>query len=372
MKDKFTTFIMIIIMILIVAVFIILGGIIINEIQGLQTNVEVENFQSEFSGKNDEVSENITTPEIVESSLNEIRDNTSVQSNSYENVNVNNYYYNQLEEPSKIIYRAFSSNEEQMRSGTYKIEFGDVFTDILEQSNGQELLGEYYQSAIEAYTYDNPEIFYLSPNKMYLNIETTTTGRKKTYYVYINNGNEANYLIDEFTSQEQVENAISQIEEAKNQILSNRSGDTYNDIKMVHDYLVDTVEYDLEAGSNIYNIYGTLIDKRAVCEGYARAFKYILDEIGIPCVLGIGTGTNSRGETERHAWNYVEIEGNWYAVDSTWDDPVVVGGGIASPTSKYKYFLKGSNEFYSDHKPSGQFTPGGKEFSYPDLSINSY
>ena len=110
----------------------------------------------------------------------------------------------------------------------------------------------------------------------------------------------------------------------------------------------------------------------SVCEGYARSFKYILDEMGIPCVLVIGTGTNSRGETERHAWNYVEIQGTWYAVDCTWDDPVVVGGGIVSQSSKYKYFLKGSNDFLADHMPSGQFTPGGKEFTYPNLSSSSY
>ena len=373
MKDKFTTFIMIIIMILIVAVFIILGGIIINEIQGLQTNVEVENFQSEFSGKNDEVSENITTPEIVESSLNEIRDNTSVQSNSYENVNVNNYYYNQLEEPSKIIYRAFSSNEEQMRSGTYKIEFGDVFTDILEQSNGQELLGEYYQSAIEAYTYDNPEIFYLSPNKMYLNIETTTTGRKKTYYVYINNGNEANYLIDELSSKAEVDSCMQKIEEIKNQIIANRTGNVYDDIRMAHDYLVDNISYDSSISqSHIYNVYGALVNKLAVCEGYARSFKYILDEMGISCVLVIGQGTNSQGQTENHAWNYVQLNGSWYAIDTTWDDPVVIGGGTASSSSKYKYFLKGSNTFNQDHVSNGQFTQGGKVFNYPTLSTNDY
>ena len=196
MRDKLTTIIMIIIILLIIGVFAILGGIIFQEINNLETNAELEYIQTEFAERKNETSENITTPAIVESSLNEIRDSSSVQSNSYENINVDNYYYNQLEEPSKIIYRAFSSNEEQMRTGTYKIEFGDVFTDILEQANGKDLLGEYYQSAIEAYTYDNPEIFYLSPNKMYLNIETTTIGSNKTYYVYINNGNEANYLID--------------------------------------------------------------------------------------------------------------------------------------------------------------------------------
>ena len=377
MRSRIATFFIVIVTILIIAVFGIFGMIIWKEFKNLQIGTEVEGVKTEISENQNKntIDKDIKIPEIIENPFDEIQDSTQNPSINvdYSNVTVDKYFYNQLEEPSQTIYKAFESNKENMKSGTYRIDLGNSFSDILNQTNGSELLGQYYQSAIEAYTYDNPEIFYLSPNKMYLNIETTTLGNSVTYNVYINNGNENNYFIDEFTSQSQVESAISQIEQIKNQIIQNRSGNAYDDIKMVHDYLVENIEYDSTLSkSNIYDVYGALVNHVSVCEGYARAFKYILDEIGIPCVLGIGTGTNSRGETERHAWNYVEIEGNWYAVDSTWDDPVVVGGGIASPTSKYKYFLKGSNEFYSDHKPSGQFTPGGKEFSYPDLSINSY
>ena len=54
---------------------------------------------------------------------------------------------------------------------------------------------------------------------MFLNIETTTRGNTVSYRVYINSGNETNYLTDEFTSKEQVESAIAQIEQVKNQIL---------------------------------------------------------------------------------------------------------------------------------------------------------
>ena len=73
---------------------------------------------------------------------------------------------------------------------------------------------------------------------------------------------------------------------------------------MVHDYLVDNINYDTSlSNQNIYNIYGALINRKCVCEGYARAFKYLLDELNIPCVMVIVTGTNSQGETENHAWN---------------------------------------------------------------------
>ena len=375
MKSKFTSFIMCVVMILIICALILLGVIFYQEFLGTEIATSVENFVGNYTSNENTVDiVTIKTPQIVENNpLDALESGDTNTSVDYSSVTVDKYFYNQLEEPSKTIYRALESNKENMKTGTYKIEFGNNFYDILSTTNGQDELGDYYQSAIEAYTYDNPDVFYLSPNKMYLNIETITSSSGVSYNVYINNGNENNYFTDEFSNKEQVESAINQIEQVKNSLVSEKTGNIYNDIKMVHDYLVDNVEYDSTISkNNIYDVYGALVNKVAVCEGYARSFKYILDEMGIPCVLVIGTGTNSRGETERHAWNYVEVQGSWYAIDCTWDDPVVIGGGTVSQSSKYKYFLKGSDEFYSDHTPSGQFTPGGKEFSYPTLKNSSF
>ena len=374
--DKIISVILFLIIIGIFSVIIVFLIFFLQEFWGEEKNLEfvetvgnVENITSEDKT----VEDDIETPEIVQNPISSIERNNQSTNNNYSNVQVDKYFYNQLEEESRIIYRAFESNKEQMKIGTYQIELGTSFSDLLSQSNGQEKLGEYYQSAIEAYIYDNAEVFYLSPRKMYLNIETTTRGNNSTYNVFINAGNEANYLADEFQSKEQIDQAIAQIEQVKNQILQNKTGNTYEDIKMVHDYLVDTISYDSSLSKqNIYNVYGALINRECVCEGYARAFKYLLDELDIPCVMVIGTGTNSQGETENHAWNYVQLDGSWYAVDTTWDDPVVLGGGTASEASRYKYFLVGKEIIDQDHKSSGQFTDGGKVFSYPNLSNTSY
>ena len=372
MKSRLATFIISIVTILIIAVFALFGMIFWQEFKDLQAGAEVEGVQTVISENQNRntIDQDIKTPEIIENPFDQIQDSgqSSTVNVDYSNITVDKYFYNQLEGPSQTIYKAFESNKENMKSGTFRIELGNSFSDILSQTNGSDLLGQYYQSAIEAYTYDNPEIFYLSPNKMYINIETTTVGNSVTYNVYINNGNENNYFIDEFTSQSQVESAISQIEQVRNQIIQNRSGNAYDDIKMVHDYLVENIEYDTSLSqSNIYNVYGALVKGRAVCEGYARSFKYLMDELGIPCTLVIGTGTNSQGQTENHAWNYVQLNGTWYAIDCTWDDPVS-STGYVSQSSRYRYFLKGSNEFLQDHTPSGQFTEGGKVFNYPTLS----
>ena len=184
-----------------------------------QNNVSVE--ENTVNNVVNSTEENVVNNSKTENTIK--AENSNSNTNNYSNVEVDKYFYNQLDEKSRIIYRAFESNKEQMKTGTYQIELGTSFSDILSQSNGQEKLGEYYQSAIEAYTYDNAEVFYLSPKKMYLNIETTTKDGKSTYNVYINSGEQANYLTDEFNSKNKIDQAIAQIEQVKNQILQNKT-----------------------------------------------------------------------------------------------------------------------------------------------------
>ena len=380
MKDKFTMLIMTFIVIAIFGVIGMFGVIIYNEINETDKSnalSEVAEFKTSSINTNDTVEKNIETPKIIEKNpLDELSKNNIENSENdvnYDNIVVNKYFYNQLESYSKTIYKAFESNKENMKEGTYKINLGTSFSNILSKQNGQEELGKYYQSAIEAYTYDNPDVFYLSPNKMYLNIETTTKGQNKTYNVYINNGEEANYLNEEFSNKQDINLALEKIEEIIKQIIHNKTGNDYEDIKMVHDYLVENIEYDTSLQEkNIYNIYGALINGKCVCEGYARAFKYLLDGLGIESTMVIGKGINSSGQSENHAWNYVKLENNWYAVDCTWDDPVIIGGGYIGNSSKYRYFLKGKEDMEKDHTTLGNFTQGGKEFEYPTLNNKSY
>ena len=380
MKDKFPMLIMTFIVIAIFGVIGMFGVIIYNEINETDKSnalSEVAEFKTSSINTNDTVEKNIETPKIIEKNpLDELSKNNIENSENdvnYDNIVVNKYFYNQLESYSKTIYKAFESNKENMKEGTYKINLGTSFSNILSKQNGQEELGKYYQSAIEAYTYDNPDVFYLSPNKMYLNIETTTKGQNKTYNVYINNGEEANYLNEEFSNKQDINLALEKIEAIRKQIIHNKTGNDYEDIKMVHDYLVENIEYDTSLQEkNIYNIYGALINGKCVCEGYARAFKYLLDGLGIESTMVIGKGINSSGQSENHAWNYVKLENNWYAVDCTWDDPVIIGGGYIGNSSKYRYFLKGKEDMEKDHTTLGNFTQGGKEFEYPTLNNKSY
>ncbi len=371
MNSKFTTFIMTIIIILIIVGFLIFGYILFEDFLSDDLKQGVENFVSTVTSLADgNLEENISTPGIIETNINDLKSaNSQTTSIQYDNIVINDYFYEQLKEPAKIFYRALESNKENIKTGTYKIEFGNVFSEVLESNNGEELLGDYYQSAVETYIYDHPEVFYINVNKMYLNIETTTKGNKVTYNVFINSGNQKNYLEDEFSSKEEIDRAIAEIENVRDQILAQKTGNIYEDIKMVHDYFIDSIEYDTTISNpNIYNVYGALVSKNCVCEGYAKAFKYMMDSLGIPCVMVIGIGTNSSGQSENHAWNYVEINNNWYGIDTTWDDPVVIGGGRPTQTARYQYFLRGKETLEEDHFPNGQFTENGFTYTYPTLS----
>lgn len=282
------------------------------------------------------------------------------------------YYYMQLNEYGKIIYNKMYSNLENLKKGTYVIRFDIEFNDLLQEEEGSLVLENAFQSSLNALIYDNPELFYIDITKMYLYTETTTIIIKKTYKVYIGPEEGKTYLADAFASKEEVETALNKVNEKVENIKQMITGTDYLKVKAVHNYLIDNIEYDQTISKpNIYNIYGALIDGVTVCEGYAKAFKYILNELGIDCMFVCGIGTNSRGETQNHAWNYINLGGSWYAVDVTWDDPLIIGGGILTDLYRYKYFLKGSNDFYNDHIEDGNIIDGVK-FYYPVLSQNNY
>ncbi len=97
----------------------------------------------------------------------------------------------------------------------------------------------------------------------------------------------------------------------------------------VHDYLISNCQYDKGAlrviprpGENADNPYGALIDGQAICSGYTTTFSLFMQIFDIPCIVIHSTDI----ENDEHAWNAVELDGNWYYVDVTWDDPVPDGG----------------------------------------------
>lgn len=301
--------------------------------------------------------------------------NTNVISTNIYSQNIsssnNRYYYNQLSEYAKIIYDTIVKNVNKLKNGNERIDIEYDFSNVWNNGNGEEDLKQYYDDAVNAVNLDCSDLFYIEFSKMWLNIEKVSNFFSTKYTLYINAGNYDNYYADGFNSRQDVETAISQVEIIKNQILEQSTGTNYFKVKKVHDWLIDNMEYDASTKYKS-SIYGALVQRRGVCESYARAYKYILDDMGIENVLVTGTATNSSGATEDHMWNYVKLDGEWYAVDVTWDDPVIIGGGRITDSIRYRYFLIGSKEFYTNHTERLTISQTGRTFSLPKLSMNKH
>lgn len=121
---------------------------------------------------------------------------------------------------------------------------------------------------------------------------------------------------------------------------ANTKSTTFEKLLVFHDYLVlnSTFEKSEEAGNynqTIYNAFsgGTSKQGNIQCAGYAKSMQYLCDKVGIDCM--VITGTNEKGTS--HAWNKVKVEGEWYNIDATWDDPI-----LSTPITnylRYSYFL---------------------------------
>ena len=282
----------------------------------------------------------------------------------------NYYYYQQLNDTAKKIYISIENNIEKLKDGEDNIPLPPSLNeDAKASSNGKEIIAKEFQNAWDAFITDKSEYFYIDSSKVCLVTKMTTKGSNTNYEFYIGKGDNPNYFIDEFESREQVEKAVAEIENVKKDLLRNASGNNYDKMKYIHDWIVENVKYDTVNSKNTSNIYGCLVNRTVICEGYARTFKYLMDELDIPCVLVSGIAVDDDGKSERHAWNYVYIKNNWYAIDTTWDDPIIIGNGRVDESIKYKYFLRGRETMEKDHTTVGQITKNGYEFKYPELSI---
>ena len=316
--------------------------------------------------------EKIETTENQDTMIVPIIDSYSGEYN-FNVVTNNKYYYNQLDNTAKLIYDTIESNLSNMTSGNYEIKLSSQIADVLYEDYGENKLDTSFQSAWDALMLDRVDTFFIDVTKVNLKMRKTTYGKKVTYALSIAPADSNGYLANGLESKEKVDNILNEIKETRDNIVKRLNGIDYNKIMHAHDWIINNLQYEQNiTNNNVYNLYGALIEKSAVCEGYAETLKYILDEAGVQCVLVSGTATNSEGKTERHEWNYVQLYGKWYAIDSTWDDPVVKGTGYVSDSIKHRYFLVGSNEMNKNHFPNGQMTESGKKFVYPTIETEKY
>ncbi len=104
----------------------------------------------------------------------------------------------------------------------------------------------------------------------------------------------------------------------------------------IHDYIIDNCEYRMTKNDYLCSsAYGALVTNAAACEGYSKAAKLLLDRAGIENTVLCGVSTGVDGNSGNHMWNAVRLNGDYYYLDCTWDDPVSDDG---KHVRSYSYF----------------------------------
>lgn len=229
------------------------------------------------------------------------------------------YFYSQLDQSNKIIYQAIyqmAVSEEANKKYTFQIK--DDYTNLSKRL----YLCEF------AVGLDHPELitYYMNlwAKQDYLEEaeEDPILACKPTY----RNGNIVSgiYYTSSYTSYKKQEEELQEKAQSFMNNNINRNEPPAVIAKEIHDQLIGRVSYDNVAASSStmslsHCAYGALVNKRAVCDGYALAYEYLCKQADIDsCVVYGKVGVDQ--DFEEHAWNEVKLRSDWYEVDVTWDD----------------------------------------------------
>lgn len=169
---------------------------------------------------------------------------------------------------------------------------------------------------------NHPSLFYIEKEFSYSYIDSTDM---VTSYHVTYTDSEENLTVQKENLKREINQALSWVDNSMTDV---------EKALAVHDYLVLDCEYDYDSYQSgavpevSHSAYGALVEKKAVCDGYAKAYACILEELGISSKI-------VSSDAMSHAWNLVSIGGAWYHVDATWDDPVRDNIGRVA----HKYFL---------------------------------
>ncbi len=221
------------------------------------------------------------------------------------------YYYNEL------------NNEQQQAY----IMLYSMFTDFTD-SRRIEVTEEELKELFVAVLYDNSEFFWVDVNYTFVDYGTSIEFSP-------------NYRFDRSTSEKMsdtLDKKIDKIVKGSENLTTDYEKELY-----FHDCVCDMTVYNEDTfGKMGDTAYSALIDGEAICEGYSRAMQLLLDRVGIRNYLVVGDGVNEEG-TEAHMWNIVEIDGENYHLDATWNDTGNENG------IGYLYFNVNDNIISRDH-----------------------
>ncbi|MBR5498287.1 MAG: hypothetical protein IKV76_09940 [Clostridia bacterium] len=209
---------------------------------------------------------------------------------------------------------------------------------------------------------DHPELVWMTPEAtVYSNSET---GEAVSVELAFGTGlNCEPEMIAEL--QAKAENAAAELVEQASAL----EGD-YEKALFVHEELVKRLSYDHELAAAIdeptpevklnATMYGAFVNNKTICKGYAQAYQYVMKKLGIECAYVSG-----KAEDTLHAWNLVKLDGEYYYVDVTWDDPTFKNG--EESIKSHYYCFAPTSWMNKTHTP-------GDEVFYPECAVmdNNY
>ena len=306
------------------------------------------------------------------------------------------YFYNQLSDDAKVFYDAMEKMlaDGTLKTGTEYYVFGDneiSQNQLVAFTMGNDQLMDDFGAGRDAFSQDHPEVFYVDYDQFSIRVTQTKDGLKAS----MGTGRSDSYLNKQFANEEEVDLAIAAVDAkvaeivsaAKNIEVAEGKSKEYEQIRYVHNEIIKAVTYKLETkyaerfdssdpknAFSIRTVYGAFVNKEAVCEGFSRALKMVLDRLNIPCVLVRGVYIHNSYTPEEHMWNYVQLkvgeEYKWYAVDTTFDNLDNIEEtkkGIVST----EYLIVGGDIMNKDHVPTGIISDVNFEFTYPKLEEDS-
>ncbi len=258
----------------------------------------------------------------------------------------------------------------------------------------------YIRAAYDAFDRDHPEVFWLDGRTQAVcSSPYTMTGTEGAYTVsytvtiqFVLKSSEFDIRATGYQSQSAIEEAITTVNNKVSELVTeaNKKSTVVDKITYFNEQLTKTNEYNTSSdlSSILHNcrecisaLTGSTGTTGPVCEAYARAFKVLCDEAGIPCVLVDGQAKNSTdSDGEAHMWNYVQVDNEWRAVDVTWNDPKVSGvSGAESGYESEDWLLVYANSEISDgmtfiesHPVENQASSTGVAFiNGPELAVYS-
>ena len=173
-----------------------------------------------------------------------------------------------------------------------------------------------------------------------------------------------NYTMTYYTTAAQEAELDNAIALAKTNLgLNSSTMNDYQKIKAIYDYMTKNITYDYanlndDSYRLKYTAYAAMINKTAVCQGYAVLLYRMALECGVDArvITGIGNGG-------AHGWNIVKLGNYYYNVDSTWD----------AGYPNYSYFLKTDGNFRY-HTRDNEYATGDFYEAYPmaasDYNVN--